>query len=48
VRELRCHQWLLGFTDKYWAAVLLPSTDAHLNAKFSGGALGNTATFQTD
>jgi YidC/Oxa1 family membrane protein insertase len=38
----------LGFTDKYWAAVLLPNTDAHLNAKFSTGTLGKTPTYQAD
>jgi YidC/Oxa1 family membrane protein insertase len=37
----------LGFTDKYWAAVLLPNTDAHMSAKFSTGKLGNTPTYQT-
>ncbi|MGE0063610.1 MAG: membrane protein insertase YidC [Xanthobacteraceae bacterium] len=38
----------LGFTDKYWAAVLLPNTDAHLKASFSAGTLGKTPTYQTD
>ena len=38
----------LGFTDKYWAAVLLPATDAHLKAQFSTGMIGKTPTYQTD
>jgi YidC/Oxa1 family membrane protein insertase len=38
----------LGFTDKYWAAVLLPNTDAHLKANFSAGTIGKTPTYQTD
>jgi len=36
----------LGFTDKYWAAVLLPETSAHLHAEFSAGALGSLRTYQ--
>ena len=31
----------LGITDKYWAAVLVPDTSAHLKARFSTGAIGN-------
>jgi YidC/Oxa1 family membrane protein insertase len=38
----------LGITDKYWAAVLLPDTDAHLKARFSTGLIGTTKTYQTD
>ncbi|MGA7803609.1 membrane protein insertase YidC [Bradyrhizobium sp.] len=38
----------LGFTDKYWAAVLLPETDAHLQAEFSASALGSLKTYQAD
>src|SRR3982751_4496707 len=38
----------LGFTDKYWAATLLPETNASLNARFSSGAAGTTKTYQTD
>jgi len=39
----------LGFTDKYWAAALLPDTNAKLSiARFSGGAIGGTKTYQTD
>jgi YidC/Oxa1 family membrane protein insertase len=38
----------LGITDKYWAATLLPDTDAHVKAHFSAGKLGNLDTYQTD
>jgi YidC/Oxa1 family membrane protein insertase len=38
----------LGITDKYWAATLLPDTDAHLKAHFSTGKLGTVETYQTD
>jgi YidC/Oxa1 family membrane protein insertase len=38
----------LGITDKYWAATLLPDTNAHLKAHFSAGKLGTLETYQTD
>ena len=38
----------LGITDKYWAATLLPPTDAKLAAHYSTGMLGKTPTYQTD
>ena len=38
----------LGITDKYWAATLIPTTTAHLHARFSAGELGNVKTYQTD
>jgi YidC/Oxa1 family membrane protein insertase len=38
----------LGFTDKYWAATLLPDNNAHLRARFSAGQLGTAKTYQTD
>jgi YidC/Oxa1 family membrane protein insertase len=38
----------LGFTDKYWAATLLPDTNARVHAKFSSGLVGQTKTYQTD
>jgi YidC/Oxa1 family membrane protein insertase len=38
----------LGITDKYWAATLLPDTNAHLKARFSTSMLGTTKTYQTD
>jgi YidC/Oxa1 family membrane protein insertase len=38
----------LGITDKYWAAALLPETNAHLKAHFTAGKLGTLETYQTD
>ncbi|HEY2227471.1 MAG TPA: membrane protein insertase YidC [Xanthobacteraceae bacterium] len=38
----------LGITDKYWAATLLPATDARIHAKFSFGLIEQTKTYQTD
>jgi YidC/Oxa1 family membrane protein insertase len=38
----------LGFTDKYWAAILLPDAASHLQAEFSAGALGALKTYQAD
>ncbi len=38
----------LGFTDKYWAAVLLPDTDAKVNARFSAADVAGEETYQTD
>src|SRR5205807_787323 len=39
----------LGFTDKYWAAALLPENSAQLlKAKFSAETLGTIKTYQTD
>ncbi|MGD0026061.1 MAG: membrane protein insertase YidC [Xanthobacteraceae bacterium] len=38
----------LGFTDKYWAAVLLPDTDARVHARFSAADVGGQQTYQTD
>jgi YidC/Oxa1 family membrane protein insertase len=38
----------LGFTDKYWAATLLPETDSRVHAKFSFALFGQTKTYQTD
>jgi YidC/Oxa1 family membrane protein insertase len=37
-----------GFADKYWAATLLPDTDARLQAKFSSGLIGQIKTYQAD
>jgi YidC/Oxa1 family membrane protein insertase len=37
-----------GITDKYWAAALLPDTNAHLKAHFGTGTLGTEKTYQTD
>jgi YidC/Oxa1 family membrane protein insertase len=38
----------LGFTDKYWAAALLPDVDARVHARFSSGEAGGQKTYQTD
>jgi YidC/Oxa1 family membrane protein insertase len=38
----------LGITDKYWAAVLLPQTDAHVLANFKADTVGTTKRYQTD
>jgi YidC/Oxa1 family membrane protein insertase len=38
----------LGITDKYWAATLLPNTDAHVKARFSASTIGNVPAYQTD
>ena len=38
----------LGITDKYWAATLLPDTNAQVQARFSSGELGAMKTYQTD
>jgi YidC/Oxa1 family membrane protein insertase len=38
----------LGITDKYWAATLLPDTDARVRARFSAGEAGGLKTYQTD
>ncbi|HEY6259516.1 MAG TPA: membrane protein insertase YidC [Xanthobacteraceae bacterium] len=38
----------LGITDKYWAATLLPDTNARVHAKFSYQLIGSLDTYQTD
>jgi YidC/Oxa1 family membrane protein insertase len=38
----------LGITDKYWAATLLPDTDAALQATFRSDQIGTTKTYQTN
>jgi YidC/Oxa1 family membrane protein insertase len=38
----------LGITDKYWAATLLPETDAKLQATFSARDHNNRKVYQTD
>jgi YidC/Oxa1 family membrane protein insertase len=37
----------MGITDKYWAAALLPDTNAHVQAEFRTDAIGATKTYQT-
>jgi YidC/Oxa1 family membrane protein insertase len=38
----------LGITEKYWAAVLVPATDAQLQARFSSNAVGRFQSYQVD
>jgi YidC/Oxa1 family membrane protein insertase len=38
----------LGFTDKYWAAVLAPHASAPLHAEFAASELGSLKTYQAD
>src|SRR5271169_3491786 len=38
----------LGITDKYWAATLLPETDAKVRARFSAAESSGLNTYQTD
>ncbi len=38
----------LGFTDKYFAATLVPQTDAKVRARFSADKVNNLETYQTD
>ena len=38
----------LGFTDKYWAAVLLPNTDTRVKTRFSAQNLNGEEIYQTD
>jgi YidC/Oxa1 family membrane protein insertase len=38
----------LGITDKYWAATLLPETNARVDAHFSFHTLGTSKVYQTD
>ncbi len=38
----------LGITDKYWAATLLPETNAKLSANFSARDFSNRKVYQTD
>ncbi|WP_018266961.1 membrane protein insertase YidC [Methylosinus sp. LW4] len=38
----------LGFTEKYWAAVLVPQQDRSLVARFSASGAGTTKAYQAD
>lgn len=38
----------LGFTDKYWAAVLLPNTHARVTARFSAAEVNGQQNYQAD
>jgi YidC/Oxa1 family membrane protein insertase len=53
IEEKKSQSWeatnvWLGITDKYWAAALLPNTDAKVKATFSAGEAGGQKTYQTD
>jgi YidC/Oxa1 family membrane protein insertase len=53
IEEAKSQTWdvtnaWLGITDKYWAATLLPDTDAKVRARFSAGEAGGLKTYQTD
>jgi YidC/Oxa1 family membrane protein insertase len=53
MQELKSQSWdatnvWLGFTDKYFAAALLPDTDAKVRARFSAGDENGLQTYQTD
>jgi YidC/Oxa1 family membrane protein insertase len=47
IRFKSTNAWL-GFTDKYWAATLLPDTKATVQAAFSAGTAGTAKTYQAD
>jgi YidC/Oxa1 family membrane protein insertase len=47
-KEFKVTNAWLGITDKYWAATLLPDTNATVQARFSSNAVGNVKTYQTD
>src|SRR5215470_109295 len=38
----------LGFTDKYWAATLIPDPAAKMSARFQSGQAGTLKTYQAD
>jgi YidC/Oxa1 family membrane protein insertase len=46
--EFKATDAWLGITDKYWAATLLPSPKAALQARFSSNLVGSLRTYQTD
>ena len=53
IAELKSESWdvtnaWLGFTDKYWAAVLLPNTDAKVKTRFSATNVNGKDIYQTD
>jgi YidC/Oxa1 family membrane protein insertase len=47
-KEFKVTDAWLGITDKYWAATLLPETNATVQARFSSNTTGNVKTYQTD
>jgi len=48
VVEFKVTNAWLGITDKYWAATLLPSPKASLQARYSSNLVGSLRTYQTD
>jgi YidC/Oxa1 family membrane protein insertase len=48
VKTFKVTNGWLGITDKYWAAALLPDTNAQLQARFSSNPVGAIRTYQTD
>jgi len=46
--EFKATNAWLGITDKYWAATLLPSPSASLQARYSSNLVGTLRTYQTD
>ena len=48
VAEFKVTNAWLGITDKYWAATLLPSPAASLQARYSSNLVGKLRTYQTD
>ncbi|MEW6645217.1 MAG: membrane protein insertase YidC [Pseudomonadota bacterium] len=47
-KEFKATNAWLGITDKYWAATLLPETNAAVQARFSSDTVGGIKTYQTD
>jgi YidC/Oxa1 family membrane protein insertase len=53
IADLKSESWdvtdaWLGFTDKYWAAVLMPNTDAKVKTRFSASDVNGKEIYQTD
>jgi YidC/Oxa1 family membrane protein insertase len=48
VVEFKVTNAWMGITDKYWAATLLPSPNASLQARYSSNLVGALRTYQTD
>ncbi len=48
VVEFKVTNAWMGITDKYWAATLLPSPKASLQARYSSNLVGSLRTYQTD
>jgi YidC/Oxa1 family membrane protein insertase len=53
IADLKSESWdvtdaWLGFTDKYWAAVLLPNSDAKVKTRFSASEVNGKEIYQTD